>query len=130
MVTQLRLPALELAALGLAALVLTAGLVSSAAVVQAAGPQPSFDCKQARTETEKTICSWLDLINLDRETADAYQKLRRQTSFLKRGKVRRDQTAFLASRTACGSGYTCLRKLYKDRFGVLQGQLGRGGSSG
>lgn len=37
---------------------------------------PSFDCKKARTNTEKLICSDKELAALDKEMAQAYKKAR------------------------------------------------------
>ena len=58
---------------------------------------PSFDCKIARTNTEKLICSDEELAALDRQMAQAYKKAR--ASLDKAGKERllKEQRQWLAN---------------------------------
>ena len=44
------------------------------------GDGPSFDCRQARSNTEKMICSDAELSRLDRELGRAYERARKATS--------------------------------------------------
>ncbi|GGF64065.1 hypothetical protein GCM10007301_24870 [Azorhizobium oxalatiphilum] len=80
---------------------LTAGL-SLAAILAlprpAAAAGPSFDCKAARSKTEKAICADPALSALDRRMADAYRKAMAGLDTAGKAALKNDQIYFLQVR--------------------------------
>ena len=94
--------------IGMIALSFSAGAASAA----------SFNCKKARTNTERAICGNRAVSALDSEMASLYKQAQKLSC---RGKqaVRNDQLAFLGGRNGCGADVGCLRNAYNDRISEL-----------
>lgn len=93
-------------------------------------PKPSFDCKKASTPTEKTICSRLDLANLDQQMAKVYKAAVESakdwgdddTCFRA---VKTAHSSWLKRRNACGDKADCLEKSMKEQIETESDQLHR-----
>ena len=70
--------------------------VLALAMPQAAAP--SFDCAQASTPVERSICADRRLAAQDRQVADAYARVRRSLSPAARDALARDQRWYLGAR--------------------------------
>jgi uncharacterized protein YecT (DUF1311 family) len=97
-----------------------APLILFLALLPATVHAASFDCKKAKTEVEKMICTDAELSKLDEDLARAYRgalaKASDTTVF------RNEQRAWQASREArCGARIECLRELYRERLVRLSG---------
>lgn len=79
-------------------------------------PNPSFDCKAAKTTIEKAICGDYHLAAQDRQMAEHYSELRAKAA--DKQALISDQRRFLASRKECESSpdlRACLSSRYIDR---------------
>jgi uncharacterized protein YecT (DUF1311 family) len=86
-------------------------------------PVASFDCAQAKSPTEKTICSDVGLARLDRGVAESYaRKLRYAFEDAEKATVKQGQRDWIAARGAqCTSGaLACLTAVYAARLAVLE----------
>jgi uncharacterized protein YecT (DUF1311 family) len=86
-------------------------------------PMASFDCAQARTTTERALCSDVALARLDRQLAENFSRhLRAATGAAAKNGLRNEQRDWLARRDgACagqsaGARTACLTGLYKERL--------------
>lgn len=91
-------------------------------------PKPSFNCAKASTPTEKTICSRLDLANLDQQMAKVYKTAIDTAkdwgddgTCLKA--VKSAHSAWLKKRNACGDKADCLEKSLKEQIETESDQL-------
>lgn len=84
----------------------------------------SFDCKKAKTEIEKTICTNAVLSKLDEEMATHF--MRAQTMERKLGQMpnKSAQRDWMLERNKCNVDEQCLRRAYDERIGELQGLTG------
>jgi uncharacterized protein len=104
----------------LSALIATAG----AGLIPTTASAQDFDCRQASTIAETSICGSRHLKSMDIRMADAYGQLWQVMSdgaFSDRQRlaVRQEQREFLSSREECRSDYTCLVRAYKNRLDQL-----------
>jgi uncharacterized protein YecT (DUF1311 family) len=79
---------------------------------------PSFNCSQARTKVEKTLCANKDLAALDVTLAENYDKARRATKGEKHRQLLDTQRAWLKQRNACEIAQ-CLTDAYTRRIKEL-----------
>ncbi|WP_298884188.1 tetratricopeptide repeat protein [uncultured Bradyrhizobium sp.] len=81
------------------------------------GNGPSFDCSSARREVEKVICADPQLGALDRQLAEAYERVLKSMSRRAAADLRKSQHEFLATRDASfrRPGYD-LKKVMQDRL--------------
>lgn len=84
------------------------------AATPAAAQQPSFDCKAARTPTERAICADADLAALDWRMADLYYGRLKTASDEAPHAAR--QSVWLRWRDTCGADAACLRRRYNSRI--------------
>lgn len=81
---------------------------------------PSFNCRHAKTATERAICRSGGLARLDREMAGQYKLLKDR---LRRGSARRGlekaQARWRGDRDRCGRRRRCLRLSYENRITEL-----------
>ena len=78
----------------------------------------SFDCRAARSPSEKAICSSQRLAGYDRSVAAAYRRdLQRHAD--DRQSIEKAQRAWLATRDACGSDAACLSDRLQERLDAL-----------
>lgn len=99
-------------------------IVDDVAVVMSSASGPSFDCARASSPAEKTMCrpDAPDLAQADRDLGAIFAKVRKV-----RPQVVAEQRQWLKSRDGCmAQEYPndCLRTAYRDRIGVLIGDLG------
>lgn len=82
--------------------------------VAKAGGTPSFNCRHARTRSEKMVCGNGSLAASDRQmSATYYSEMARADSATKRA-LRRSRDAFLAKRERCSSD-ACVARAYAER---------------
>jgi uncharacterized protein len=81
------------------------------------GNGPSFDCTSAKREVEKVICADPQLGALDRQLAEAYERVLRSMNRRSAADLRKSQHEFLATRDASfrRPGYD-LKKVMQDRL--------------
>lgn len=89
-------------------------------------PAASFDCAQARSAIERTLCSDVGLARLDRQVAESYLlHLRDGTNDAHKDATRNIQRAWLVRRNgACASqasaaAIACLTGVYRERLAAL-----------
>ena len=91
--------------LTLLALLLAAPMLPVPAAAQQ--PSPSFDCAEATTPDEETICESIELAELDRLVSDAYADF--EPEFGDRTAIARD---VLRDRKACARSAACIAAVY------------------
>lgn len=91
-----------------------------ARVLNAAASEPSFDCASAKREVEKVICADPQLGVLDRQIAEAYERVLKAASKRSADGLRKSQRDFLAMRDASfrRPGYD-LKKVMQARLQKL-----------
>ncbi len=92
-------------------------------------PAPSFDCGEADSRVEKSICSDVELARIDRRLAGAYERKLSElyddqgnevTAAVKEAIRKRQREWLLHREAACSNGETaCLTALYRDRMKTL-----------
>jgi hypothetical protein len=82
---------------------------------------PAFDCRKARSETEKAICATPALAALDLRLSQQFAKARGASKPAARGALLDSQRAFLEKRNACRADASCLRDAYQARLRDLNG---------
>ena len=82
----------------------------------------SFDCRQAASPSEKTICASEALSRLDFQLGRTWKTLLDAFSdSVQRTRMKVDQKAWIARREKCGADANCIGKLYQDRLSTLNG---------
>jgi hypothetical protein len=81
--------------------------------------RPSFNCRYARTGTEKMVCSSPRLAARDREMASLWYALMAKADPATRSHLRRSRDAFLGRRERCGSE-SCVDSAYVSRMAELR----------
>ena len=81
--------------------------------------RPSFNCRYARTRTEKMICASPRLAAQDRAMASLYYDLMAGADPATRGHLRRSRDAFLGRREQCRSE-SCVDSAYASRMAELR----------
>ncbi|HEX8622506.1 MAG TPA: hypothetical protein VF718_11085 [Allosphingosinicella sp.] len=81
--------------------------------------RPSFNCRYARTGTEKMVCASPRLAARDREMASLWYALMADADPATRGHLRRSRDAFLGRRERCGSE-ACVDSAYVSRMAELR----------
>ena len=91
-----------------------------ARALNATPSNPSFDCATAKREVEKVICADPQLGVLDRQIAEAYERVLKSASKRYANSLRKSQRDFLAMRDASfrRPGYD-LKKVMQDRLQKL-----------
>ena len=84
-------------------------------------PSPSFDCKRARSISEKLICSDAELAHLDRELGRVYARARNAAS--DRAAFRRQQSQEWLRREASCRDRDCLLRWYAQRRDQLMSEI-------
>ena len=105
---------MTIARLSLTALAVVTGLACVTSTASAA----SFNCKKARTATEKAICGSRSLSGTDSEMARLYKQVLGYAASPAR--VRRDQKAWLKQRNSCGASIPCIGQAYHERISELE----------
>jgi uncharacterized protein YecT (DUF1311 family) len=110
------------AAISAAALAALAVMASQAG--QAAAQE--FDCREAASASERTICRSDALAALDEKMGGLYAELKQ--SYARKGQrdqLKRYQRQFLAARDDCARDTECIKGAYLDQISVLEAQLER-----
>jgi hypothetical protein len=81
--------------------------------------RPSFNCRYARTSTERMVCGSPVLAAKDREMASLFYALLADADPGTRAHLRRSRDAFLSSRERCGSE-DCVAAAYTARVAELR----------
>ena len=81
--------------------------------------RPSFNCRYARTSTEKMVCGSPRLAARDREMASLWYALMAGADPATRGHLRRSRDSFLERRERCGSE-SCVGAAYASRMAELR----------
>jgi uncharacterized protein len=80
----------------------------------------SFNCRTADKPDEVLICQRPDLAALDERMSSLFFRLRNSLAGAARARLIADQRDWLASRTACGRDYQCIRDAYVERIRALR----------
>lgn len=97
------------------------------AAISSSTDAPSFNCRYAKTASEKLVCSTPALAALDRELADVFNDTAHQGGIDGR-KLRREEQAWIADvRDLCTSA-TCVTAAYENRLETLRDQSLRAAS--
>jgi uncharacterized protein len=75
----------------------------------------SFDCNQAKTVTEHTVCNHVILNDADVKMATTYNILKRLVPMGTRGAIQDQQVKWLQMRDQCRDNISCLTEVYKMR---------------
>lgn len=89
-----------------------------------AGMRPSFDCRQASHQAERTVCNSPELIRLDVELATAYRDRLAELTGEDAGRERRRQETWIAERNECRSQIACQRRSYEGRLAEIRNPTG------
>lgn len=81
--------------------------------------RPSFNCRHARTQSEKHVCSSPMLADRDRRMASLYYDVMARTDPATRAHLRRSRDAFLARRERCRSA-ECIAAAYDARSAEIR----------
>jgi hypothetical protein len=85
----------------------------------AGAARPSFNCRYARTSTEKKVCASPALAAKDRAMASLYYDLMARSDPSTRSHLRRSRDSFLARRERCG-GEECIAAAYDSRSAEIR----------
>ncbi|WP_420895833.1 lysozyme inhibitor LprI family protein [Yersinia bercovieri] len=85
----------------------------------------SFDCKQAASIDEKTICADRTLSEKDVQMTTTYNLLKGLLLMGARGALQDEQGKWLKKRQQCGTNSTCLSQLYDQRIGTLMDEYNK-----
>lgn len=88
---------------------------AAAAPARPALARPSFNCRYARTRTERMVCDDERLAARDREMASAYYEALSVADRRTRATLRESRDAFLDRRESCGRP-ACVARAYEDRI--------------
>ncbi len=81
----------------------------------------SFDCKQAKTDDELTVCNKQHLSDLDTEMATLYAvQLKIPMMMGAKGAVKDAQADFLMHRKQCRDDASCIQKCYQTRINTIK----------
>jgi hypothetical protein len=76
---------------------------------------PSFNCRHARTRSERMVCSSPELAALDRRMSSQFYSELSRGDERTRAQLRRSRDRFLAFRDRCGDE-ACVAQAYRDRM--------------
>jgi hypothetical protein len=84
-----------------------------------ASAQPSFNCRSARTRTERLVCGSGALAALDRRMSSMFYSALANSDNQTRAALRRSRDRFLAFRERCGDE-ACVAQAYRDRMDEIR----------
>jgi len=88
------------------------------------GFSPSFDCRKAKTASERAICADPALSEKDRTVTQLYKRLRRALGKEPRAAAKELQRTWLRKREQCGDSRSCVNRTYDARIRELRTALG------
>ncbi|HEY0116456.1 MAG TPA: hypothetical protein VGB54_12125 [Allosphingosinicella sp.] len=80
-----------------------------------ASASPSFNCRVARSRSERMVCSSGSLAALDRRMSSMFYSALAEADGATRAQLRRSRDRFLSFRERCGSE-ACVAQAYRDRM--------------
>lgn len=80
---------------------------------------PSFDCRRARTRSERLVCADGDLAALDRAMSSQFNSALSNADRATRAELRRSRDRFLAYRDRCPT-VACVEEAYRDRMDEIR----------
>lgn len=86
--------------------------------------QPSFDCRDARSQTERAICASPDLAQLELRMAGVYEGL---VAALGAQEARRIADIQLERRQSCGADAACIERQLLTSIGVFRAEAAAAG---
>lgn len=86
---------------------------------QASAATPSFNCRVARSRSERMVCSSDHLASLDRQMSSQFYSALSRVSERQRADLRRTRDDFLRYRERCGDE-TCVDQAYRDRMAEIR----------
>ena len=89
-----------------------------------AAARPSYNCRFARTVSEKRVCSSPDLAARDRGMSAAYYRAIAGAAPEAKGRIRASRDAFLARRERCGGSEACIARAYDMRVAEIRRMAG------
>jgi len=99
---------------------LATGLFLAATLIGAgAANGQSFDCRNARSADELTICQESGLAKLDQELSSLQRPRKEKRHKAERDEADDNETAFLNARRRCGESRACLEQSYRNRIQEL-----------
>jgi len=105
---------------------LIALLIPIGSLARAEASPPSFSCKAAKTEVEKTICADPELSDVDQKVASAYQAALKTVPPGDLAAFRQNQREWLDSRDfncTPEDRASCIKTSYEDRLKTLQFEI-------
>jgi hypothetical protein len=88
------------------------------------GARPSYDCRYAKTRTEKLVCSSPALAARDRAMSAIYYRAIAGADPLTKRQIRASRDSFLARRERCGGSEVCINAVYGERIAEIRGLAG------
>jgi hypothetical protein len=86
-----------------------------------AGPaRPSYNCRFARTTSEKLVCSSQDLAARDRAMSSVYYRSISNSDPATKARIRASRDAFLARRERCRGSDLCIARVYEERISEIR----------
>lgn len=86
---------------------------------RAASISPSFNCRHARSSSERMVCSSDRLASLDREMSSLFYSELSRADGAARAELRRSRDRFLRFRERCGDP-ACVEQAYRDRMDEIR----------
>jgi uncharacterized protein YecT (DUF1311 family) len=80
---------------------------------------PSFNCRYAKTANEQLICGSADLSSADNELATLYGDAKASIYPAFRGRLAKDEAAWVSARQTCGWDFKCTMNMYNARIQEL-----------
>jgi hypothetical protein len=80
---------------------------------------PSFNCRHARTRSERMVCADSGLASLDRKMSAIFYSALDQADARERRELRRSRDRFLAARERCATE-NCVAEAYRDRIDEIR----------
>jgi hypothetical protein len=88
------------------------------------GARPSYNCRYARTRSEKLVCSSPALAARDRTMSAIYYRAIAGADPVTKRQIRAGRDAFLARRERCGGSPECINAVYGERIAEIRGMTG------
>jgi hypothetical protein len=88
------------------------------------GVRPSYNCRYARTRSEKLVCGSPALAARDRTMSAIYYRAIAGADPVTKREIRSSRDAFLARRERCGGSEVCINAVYGERIAEIRGLAG------
>jgi uncharacterized protein len=95
-----------------------------AAKAASGGTRPSYNCRYARTTSERLVCGSPALASSDRAMSSVYYRSIAGGGPAAKQRIRASRDAFLARRERCGGSESCIARVYEQRIGEIRRMAG------